>query len=275
MTMEDSPFLVKELVSQKGNLTGAIVEYITKTLEGNPQEFEKYNLTIQRFQDVLVMIMPIVDTITDEGRIAFRFFVINYGEAIECFIGLNHKPYGKEKRFDTPFNLMKGEAFFTDAQTIEKKVVDNLYFVFGTQKTKVNWFSQIFGGRSRQKPIADQFIEFQIPITKIPKPETFIALKQTQFFGLANKEYVDKSAIGRILNSIENFAYESYRSNIMAITCLLCCFGIGLLFIPVAVILGKRKQKRSLEYQAKLFIDDASITTPPAEWLAAMEELSK
>ena len=273
--MEDSPFLVKELVTQKGNLTGAMVEYISKTLESNPQELQKYNLTIQRFQDVLIMIMPIVDTVSDEGKIAFRFFVVNYGEAIECHLGLNHKPYGKQKSYDTAFSFMKGDAFFTDAQVIQKKIDNNLYFVFGTQKTKAKWFSLCIGGMMRQKAIADQYIEFQIPITKVSKPETFTELKQTQFFGLTNKEYVDKSAFGRILNSQENFAYDSYRRNIMAITCFLCCFGIGLLFIPVAIILSKRKQKRSLDYQFKLYFDEASLQNPHPEWLAAMNELSK
>lgn len=273
--MEDSPFLVKELVTQKGVLTGAMVEYISKTLESNPQELQKYNLTIQRFQDVLVMIMPIVDTVSDEGKIAFRFFVINYGEAIECHIGLNHKPYGKNKSYDTPFSLIKDDAFFTDAQVIQKKIENNLYFVFGTQKKKVDWFSLCIGGRLRSKAVADQYIEFQIPITKTQKPESFQDLKASNFLGLTNKGYVDKSAIGRILNSQENFATDSYRSNIMAITCLLCCFGIGLLFIPVAIILNKRNQKRSLEYQTKIYIDEASLANPPAEWVTAMDELAK
>jgi len=275
MAMEDSPFLVKELVTQKVNLTGALVTYITKTLESNPQEFEKYNLSIQRFQDVLVMVMPIIDTISDEGRIAFRIFMINYGEAIECHIGINHKPYGKNKGYDSVFHLIKGDAFFADAQTIEKKLENKLYFIFGTRKEKTAWWKKVIGGRLGQQAIADQYIEFQIPITKIQKPETFKDLKTSKFFGLANKEYIDKNAISRILYIQEKFAYESYRNNIMAITCLLCCFGIGLLFIPVAAILNKRKQKRSLEYQAKLFFDEASIINPPAEWIAAMEELSK
>ena len=273
--MEENPFLVSKLVTQKCNLTGALVAYISKTLESNPQEFQKYNLTIQRFQDVLIMVMPIVDTICEEGKIAFRFFVINNGEAIDCHLGLHHKPYGKVKIYDTELNLMKGDAYFTDAQIIQKKSINNLYFIFGTQKTKRNLLALCIGGSIRQKAVADQYIEFHIPITKILKPDSFVALKETQFYGLANKNYVDKNGISHILYAQENFAVDSYTTNIMAISCLLCCFGIGLLFIPVAILLNKRKKKLSLKYQSKLFIDKASILNPPPEWLAAMDELSK